>query len=199
MNQKRAELKELMESILQEDYITFSLSSCQIEERVEEKRSGILAKLFFSDRSDAIVIEGEGVGALDAFFLAMRNRLSEECPSVKAIIFSAIEAKSVPNSDQEHPTDAEGEVTLYVRNSYGDEIEFFCRSRSLLHASLEAIMKAFEYFVNSEKAYIRAYQALEHHRHQYRPELEDRYTSYLSLLVRNTSYEEVIEQLNESK
>lgn len=200
MNHKQIEAKQVMEETLGDNYLKFSLESIQSTESTKDEfNSKIVARVNCSNHDDALVLEGEGVGTLDAFFLSLRDRLAEDYPSVKAIIFSSIRAQSIPGSDREHPTDAEAEVFLRIRNSYGDEIEFINRSRSLLRASLEGLLEATEYFVNSELTYIKLYQTLEHYRNQGRSDLVDKYTSLLSMMVRNTSYEEVTERIKEQQ
>ncbi|TNE46769.1 MAG: hypothetical protein EP343_22110 [Deltaproteobacteria bacterium] len=195
MELKQQETSKIVEEVLQDDYIKFQLVSYSIEEDVEERSSRVLARVQRSDQDQPFVVEGSGVGALDAFFAAVRMRLGEEYPSVRAIIFSSLAAKDVPGSDQDHPTDAEAEVNIRIQNSYGDSFEFVNRSRSLLRASLHGLLETVEYFVNSERTYVRLLQALEHYRQEGRSDLIDKYTSLLSIVVRNTSYEEVSERL----
>lgn len=195
MDLKQKETSRIVEEVLQHDYLQFSLESYSIEENIAERKSRIVARIRRSDQDQPLVLEGSGVGALDAFFVTLRSRLAEEYPSVSAIIFSSLTAKDVPGSDQDHPTDAEAEVTIRIQNSYGDNFEFRTRSRSLLQASLDGLLDTVEYFVNSERTYIRLYQALEHYRREGRSDLIDKYTSLLSVVVRNTSYEEVSERI----
>ncbi|MBK05257.1 MAG: hypothetical protein CL920_07345 [Deltaproteobacteria bacterium] len=196
MNHKQAEAKQIMRDMLGEDYVKLTLQSIQSTETPHaEEESNIVAKIQLSNQDNHILLEGSGVGTLDAFFLAMRNRLSEDYPSVKTIVFTSIKAQSIPNSDLEHPTDAEAEVSLRIRNSYGDDFEFVNRSRSLLRAGLLGLIEATEYFLNSELTYIKLYHTLEHYRTQGRSDLVDKYTSLLSMMVRNTSYAEVIERI----
>lgn len=195
MELKQQETSKIVEEVLQEDYLNFQLVSYSIEESADENNSRVLARIQRSDHDQPFVVEGSGVGALDAFFSALRTRLGEEYPSVRAIIFSSLAAKDVPGSDQDHPTDAEAEVNIQIQNSYGDSFEFTNTSRSLLRASLDGLLDTVEYFVNSERTYIRLLQALEHYRKEGRSDLIDKYTSLLSIVVRNTSYEEVSERL----
>jgi hypothetical protein len=197
MNTRQAETRQMMEEVLQEDFLRLSLDSYQIEEKVGELASRIVARVKRSDQGDeaSLVIEGSGVGSVHAFFSASRDRLAEDFPSVEAILFSSFQAKSIPGSGGADPMDAEVEVTLEVANSYNDTFSFVKRSQSLLRASLEASLEATEYFANSEKAYIRLYHILEHHKKEGRSDLIDKYTSLLSAMVRNTSYEEVSARL----
>lgn len=193
MMSHQEETLQLMKETLQEEYLSYQLESFRIEED-EQKHCQIVARVSCSD--DTVwTFEGDGVGALDAFFLSMRERLSEEYPSVKALIFSSVRTRNLPGSVQQHPTDATAEVSLRTLNSYNDELEFVTTSRSFVRASLEAVVEAFQYFVNSERAYIRLFNALEYYRKEGRSELVDKYTSLLSQIVRNTSYSEVIERL----
>ncbi len=198
MESRQKETSQVVKEVLQEDYLHFSLESYKIEEDTS-MRSRILARVKRSDQEPPFTVEGEGVGALDAFFEALRSYLGENFPSVSAIIFSSLAAKDVPGSDQNHPTDAEAEVEIQIKNSYGDEFTFITRSRSLLRASLDGLLDTVEYFVNTERTYIRLFQALEHYREEGRSDLIDKYTSLLSVVVRNTSYEEVSERIKKGE
>lgn len=199
LTQRHLETLDIMKDVLQENYLHVGLENFRVEERGPDDQSQVLAQIRLSDREDLVTLEGQGSGALHAFFVSLRDRLSEEFPSVGAIHFTSTRAESVPNSNRNHPTDAEAEVFLTIRNSYGDELEFRNRSRSLMRATLDCIMDAVEYFANSEKAYIQIYRALEHYREQGRSDLMDKYTSLLSAVVRNTSYTEVIERIKKGK
>ncbi len=194
MENKKRETKELAAQILGENYINLSLVSYKIEES-ENNHSEISAQISRSDSKELIELKGKGVGAFDAFFISLREYFANEFPSVKAIIFTELKAKSIPGSDLHHPTDALAEVSLTIQNSYRDEIEFTNRSRSLIRSSLEGLLQAFEYFINSEKTYIQLYKAIEHYKKEGRTDLIDKYTAMLSIVVRNTSYNEVFEQL----
>jgi len=198
MDPKQVETSRVVEEVLQDNVLRFALESYQIEEDTD-MRSRIVAKVRRSDHEQPFAVEGEGVGALDAFFEALRARLGEDFPSMSAIIFSSLAAKNVPGSDQNHPTDAEAEVTIHIKNSYGDEFEFINRSRSLLRASLDGLLDTVEYFVNTERTYIQLFRALEHYRKEGRSDLIDKYTSLLSVVVRNTSYEEVSERIKKGE
>ena len=52
-------------------------------------------------------------------------------------------------------------------------------------------MKAVEYFVNSERAFVRMYKAREHYQKEGRDELVTKYTVLLAKMVANTSYSDV--------
>ncbi len=194
MDHRQIKAQEIMKETLGEDYLSLRFVSFQcLEADDEEKASHIVAKILRSDQEEPIALEGNGVGSLDAFFLALRERFGREFPSVNAIVFSSIKAQNVADSTLNRSTDAEAEVHLRIRNSYDDEIEFVNRSRSLLRAALEGLLQSVEYFVNSERTYIKLYKVLEHYKKEGRSDLIDKYTSLLSIMVRNTSYAEVIE------
>jgi hypothetical protein len=195
MDKRQVETMQIMKDILQNDYIHFTLYSYQISEYAEDKESQVRAELRSSSQMEPIVIDGTGFGAVNAFFVSLREFLGQEYPSVRAIIFESIQAKNIAGSDRDHPTDAEGEVQIRVRNSYNDSFEFSTRSRSLLRACLNGLLKAFEYFVNSERTYVRIYKALEHYQKEGRSDLIDKYTALLGIVVRNTSYIEVSERI----
>jgi hypothetical protein len=58
-----------------------------------------------------------------------------------------------------------------------------------------ATVAGVEYFVNSERTFVRLQEILEHYRKEGRAELVQKYTSLMSEVVENTSYSEVVERI----
>ena len=147
-----------------------------------------------------IQIVGHGVGPIDAFFRGLLDFLHAEYPSLNSIVIDkfAVIGKLggrggvAPGGSQ---SDALASVTVGIRNSAGRSFEFVSESRSVTRSGIEATLRATEYFVNSERAFKRAYRALRDARERNRQDLIIRYTDLMSQLVKNTSYSDVIEQI----
>lgn len=142
----------LIQETLQDQGLRIELLSFQIEESMDEDPSRILATIKRFPEGELVTLEGAGVGAFDAFFVALKDRLSPQFPSLKLIRFAGIKLRSVPGSDREHPTDAEAEVTLRFQNAQGQDYYFTSRSWSMLRANMDCILRVVEFFVNSELA-----------------------------------------------
>ncbi len=142
----------LIRETLQENRLRMELVSFHIDESMGEEPSRILATLKCFPEEESVTLEGAGVGAFDAFFVAVKERFSSQYPSLKGIRFAGIKLRSIPDSDREHPTDAEAEVTLRFQSADKQDYYFVARSRSMLRANMECILRMVEFFANSEKA-----------------------------------------------
>ena len=88
-------------------------------------------------------------------------------------------------------------MRIELANSEGEIFPFSQKGRSVLGATLIATLRGMVYFINSEKAYVSLYHALQDARERNRQDLVQTFTSQLALLVRNTSYSEVTAKIQE--
>lgn len=185
-----------MREVLSDEFRTLEVRRYAIEEDFRDGHCTILCEAVESPGDREIEVKGQGVGMLDAFFSGLRDRYQGEFPSLASIRFSSFSVRGLMgDAHAEQATDAKAEATVGVTNSSGREFEFTTVSPSVSLSSIEAVLAAVEYFVNSEQAYVRIYKALEHHRTSGRPEMVARYTELLSEMVRNTSYSSAVERL----
>jgi hypothetical protein len=185
----------LMREILQEDLLELHVERYTLSESLSDDRCEIYLKVKNVTTGEVHPIEGEGVGLVDAVFQALKARLSTEYPSLNSISFTAFDVTGLMSSGSAQHSDAEVQVTFGVTNSHGTEFTFDNRSRSLAKACIEAVLEAVEYFVNSERAFIRMYKAREHYDKEGRTDLVEKYTAQLAKMVANTSYSDVIDRI----
>lgn len=152
MHLRHQDSVRLIQETLQEKGLRIELLSFQIEESMDEDPSRILVSIKRFPEGEVQTLEGAGVGAFDAFFVALKERLAPQFPSLKLIRFAGIKLRSVPGSDREHPTDAEAEVTLRFQNAQGLDYYFTSRSWSMLRANMDCILRVVEFFANCELA-----------------------------------------------
>ncbi len=183
--------------ILGEDWMHLEVVGYDLHEDFHREQTRIACKIRDNKTNEVKVIEGSGVGLIDAFFHALLDRLSDRYPSLETISIDkfSVTAKIGSGSAINQEFDALATVTLGIRNSNEVHFEFTHESRSVTRSGIEAALRAAEYFVNSERAFIEAYHALKSSREGGRQDLIERYTSMMSQLVKNTSYSEVIEQI----
>lgn len=198
-DEKQQEMISKMKEVLQDDYLHLEVDSYTLSEDLDEESCTIQCKLRRVDDS-AFTVEGQGVGAIDAFFAALRDRLADDYPSLKSIRFSEFKIEGLLSSDvgPRQTTKAEAEATVGILNSEGKEFVFKSTAPSVSRSGLEATLKAAEYFVNSERTYVKLHEILEHYRSEGRTDLVDKYTDLMSEVVENTSYSEVVEQIRNS-
>lgn len=195
-NSEQADTEKLIREVLGDGYAHLTVRRVFIEEDLEHLSTSITCEVTEEATGENSIIAGKGVGVVDAFFNGFVNRFAGDYPSLKTIQFvsfrvgSQIETRSAFSG-----SDSKGEVTVDIQNSAGKVFRFGHASRSVLSSSLITILLALEYFVNSERAFVSVYEAFRDARERKRNDLVQHYTSQMSVLVRNTSYSEVIERL----
>ncbi|MFB6264630.1 MAG: alpha-isopropylmalate synthase regulatory domain-containing protein [Bradymonadaceae bacterium] len=197
--EKQDEMIGKMKEVLQDDYVRLTLRKYTLTEDLEEGTCEIQCTLGDADDS-TIDVRGTGVGAIDAFFAGLRQRLADDYPSLKSIRFSSFEIQGLLSSDDgpRQTAKAEAEATVGIENSEGKEFVFQSTAPSVARAGLEATLEAAEYFVNSERTYVELHEILEHYRSEGRTDLVEKYTELMSEVVENTSYSEVVEEIRNS-
>jgi hypothetical protein len=189
-----------MKEVLQEDYLHLEVAKYTLNEDLENETSCQIQCTLREQDGSSLTVEGEGVGAIDAFFSGVRSHLADEYPSLRSIRFSKFEIEGLISSDAgpDQTAKAEAEATVGIENSEGREFVFQSTAPSVSRAGLEATLEAAEYFVNSERTYVRLHEILEHYRSEGRTDLVDKYTDLMSEVVENTSYSEVVEEIRTS-
>lgn len=183
----------LMRDALQDNYLTLSVERVRIEESFAEDRCVAVFEVVEQPSGAAVTIESSGVGIVDAFFSGLKKRYAAENPSLQSLKFSRFHVSGAVS--ERHDSDARAEAEVGILNSYGHEFLFRADTPSVNRSSLEAVLCAVEFFVNSERAYLTLYRAWEHARKSGRNDLVAKYTTQLGQMVQNTSYSEVIQRL----
>ncbi|MFU8805009.1 MAG: alpha-isopropylmalate synthase regulatory domain-containing protein [Bradymonadaceae bacterium] len=199
MPQKQEKMISLMKEILQDDYVHLKVESYAMRENLEEGVCNIECKLRNGDGS-LMEVAGEGVGLIDALFNALRAQLAGDFPSLKSIRFSQFNIRGLLSDAEgaDMTTKAEAEATVGIQNSEGREFIFLTKEPSVSRAGIQATVEATEYFVNSERTYVKIHEILEHYRKEGRTDLVEKYTDLMSRVVENTSYSEVVERIRSS-
>lgn len=194
MESKQETMISKMKEILQERYLQLHVSSYTVREQLDEERC-LLTCVIHNQDHEPMNVEGEGVGTIDALFNGLRTMLADQYPSLNSIRFSDFNVRGLMSTDdrQAHNTRAQAEATVSIRNSEGKEFVFKSTARSVSLASIQAVVLATEYFVNSERTFVSLHEIVQHYRGQNRHELVQKYTGLMSEVVENTSYSEVVE------
>lgn len=196
MHEKQTKMISLMKEILQENYLNLSVHNYTLNENLEPSRVDIVCRL--SDQNDEkFEVEGNGVGVIDALFDGLKKRMADEYPSLKSIRFSQflIEGLIARDDSPDVATKAEAVAKVGIVNSENRDFLFEAKAPSVSRAGIEATIMAAEYFVNSERTYVRLHEILEHYRNEGRTDLVEKYTDLMTRVVQNTSYSEVVERI----
>ena len=193
---KQEHLLELCKEILGEDYLYLEVLRYDAHEDFVTGESAVRCDVRDQLTNEEFLIEGSGVGAVDAFFHGLKDYYAKEHLSLDTVRVHDFRVGAKMESRQrEDGADAAAEVTIDVQNSYGKLFRFSHTSRSVLLSALNATLDVVEYFVNSERAIIRLHNAIQHARDEGRSDTVADYTGKLTDLVENTSYTEVIERI----
>jgi hypothetical protein len=193
---EREGIQSLIKAVLDDTEMRLRVDRYRLEENFENGEVEVHADLHDERSGLPQVIDGRGVGLVDAFFNGLVGLHSTEYESLKSIRFADFSIKAeVATGRASARSDMAARVTLHVANSEHREFTFVHSSPSITGSSIAVVVQAVEFFINSERAFVAVYRALEHAREQNRPDSVARYTTQLSTLVEATSYSEVIERI----
>lgn len=200
MEHEQDKMIALMREILQDDYLQLSVKVYSLTESLDEAEPmcRLTCTLVNQDGSE-MTVESRGVGVIDALFNGLRDRLADDYPSLKSIRFSQFNIRGLISVDDgPAATKSEAEATVGILNSESVEFIFKSTAPSVSRAGIQATVDATEYFVNSEKTFVRLHEILEHYKSEGRTDLVEKYTELMTRVVRNTSYSEVVENIKDS-
>ena len=185
-----------MREVLQDDFLTLQVLRSTATEDFASGTCRLQAVVSAEPLAAEAEIDAEGVGVVAAFFDGLRARFAPEHPSLRSLSFSSFDVRGlIEESGDGDRSNAHARVTVGITNSYGNEFLFASVTPSVERSSLQAVANAVCYFINSERAYVTMYNALQHYRSTGRTDLVAKYTTMLGGMVRNTSYSEVLERL----
>jgi len=185
---------DLIRRVLGNDYLNLEVKHIILEEASATGHSRV--KIETQQNGTTLLVEGEGVGLVDALVAGLFRRYEIEYQSLKSIELASFHVHArLDTKKRRAGADSVGEVTLEVRNSEGKVFVFSDSSRSIATSSARAVIAAVEYFVNAERAFITLYKSRQHARERNRDDLVTRYTEELAEVVKSTSYAEVIENI----
>ena len=197
---KKSLIADLIKQVLDGTDIDMGLDTYTLQETLEIGRLNIKCEVHHQKTGQKRTIVGEGVGIIDAFFRGFVEIYSQEFPSLNTIRFTEFTVNaSIDNETKTNNSDSLASVHLGVANSDGYIFEFTHASRSMTRSCLEVVLAAGEFFVNSERAFIAVYRALQHARETNRSDSVRIYTQQLTTLVKATSYSQVIEKIRQEE
>ncbi|PID39363.1 MAG: hypothetical protein CSB49_01515 [Proteobacteria bacterium] len=195
---RQDEIVALMRTVLGDTYTHLLVRRVVTEDDIDSGETSVTCEVTDEISGDKSVIAGKGVGIVDAFFKGMISRFAEDYPSLKTIRFHSFDVCAQLDTKQAHAgTDSEGEVTLEVANSEDKVFVFKHASRSVTAAAIVATLHALEHFINGERAFVSLHHALKDAKARNRSDLVQEFTMKMATLVKNTSYSEVIDRINQ--
>jgi hypothetical protein len=183
----------IIKNMLKKKYKHLKLDDLSIKENVREQTTEIICKLLFGKKK--LTINGLGKGPVDALFTALINNFSDEYCSLKNLycVRFSIEA-DVEKYLSSYKTDAAVEATLEITNSHATLL-FRERASSINVVSVNVVLSSIEHFINAEKCVIILHRAIEDAKKRNRGDILNDCTRQLAEIVKNVSYENVIQKL----
>ena len=194
---RRERVGEIIKDLLGKDYISLKLIELQIKEDAIEEKTEIVCKFLFGKKK--LTIKGTGKGPVDALFNALVDSFSDEYCSLKNLHFTrfSIEA-DIEKHLRYSKTDAVVEATLEIDNGC-ENLLFRGKSSSISTVSAKVVLAATEHFINAEKCVIVLYNSIQSAKKRSRGDMMNIYTQQLAEIVKNVSYENVIQKLKEEQ
>jgi len=192
--ERQKNIYKLIDMVLGEDKATIFIGDFILKEDDKKKCSIISCNLTINKK--IIPIQGTGIGAIDALYSGIHEKLNNEFSSLNSIKFDDFSMRvKFKESRKWNNVDAPVEMKLVLKNNIGDRIYFHAESRSLVVSAIAAIRKAIEFLINSELAVVQLKKDIHSARKRSRQDLVRQYTLMLSELVFVADYEETIKKM----
>ena len=192
--ERQKAINNIINDVLGKDRAAVFIGDFVLKEDDKNKRSIVTCKIKIKQKT--IPIKGAGIGAIDALYNGINDKLNKDFPSLDGIRFDDFSVRvKFKESRKWNNTDAPVEIKLALKNNIGDRIYFHAESRSLVVSAIAAIRKAIEFLINSELAVIQLKKDIHSARKRSRQDLVRQYTLMLSELVFVADYEETIKKM----
>ena len=187
-------VSRVSKEVLGKTYLRLKAEHLELDEDFPEGRAKVKMRLIQSteDSSLPLNIEGEGVGLVDACFDGLLKHFAREYQSLSTLTMVDFNISVRMKDSQGRRTDAFANATLKIKNSENYTYNFLERTPSVSQSSVAVVQEAIAFFVNSERAFIQLYIALEDAQKRARSDLVERYKHQMSTLVCATSYVQVV-------
>ena len=180
----------LIRRVLGTNYLQLGMVKLVVE---EDPNDGSKVKAHITEGTEAVDVEGKGVGVVDAFYNGLLARYAREYQSLKTIQLVGFKVDAdIQTKKASAGVDAVGKVTLDVTNSEGRHFTFTDASRSVTTSTSRSVLACVQYFINAERAFLTLYNARRDALTRGREDLVARYTAEMAEVVEATSYADVI-------
>ena len=189
---RRENIKQLFDKTLKEDKIRLEPISLTVSENMDSDFTDVSFSFDLFDGEDKTNYSFsniEGKGFVDAIFTKCHDVLVKQHPSLKNLALVDLVVKPIFSmSHKQTGTDAKTDIffRLEIKN-YGIS-EFVVRSRSIVHASFEAILAAFQFYMNCEKSFCKLKSFLADAKKRHRGDVEQQIVTQLAQLTTMNSY-----------
>ena len=190
---KKNEISDFVCSFLKGDFYKIELLSLDCFEDFENNKTLTKLSMRANNRSDAINCDGVGVGVVHSLFLCLKELYAGEYPSLESInLFSFTVDTCFDTATSFERTDAHVEVLVEFKNAFGAITPFRAMSSSLLKSAATAIVAATQFYINSEKTFLKLRELIKDAETRGRPDLKPGLIYKITKVVGVSSYEELV-------
>ena len=154
---RRENVKELFDKILKDNKTKLVPKNISINESINSDFTSVSFSLDVISGENIRTynfIDVEGKGFVDAVFTTCYQEFVESFPSIKNLNLVDLVVKPIFSmSKKESGTDARTDVMFRVEIKGHGLSEFSARSRSIVHASFQAMAEAFEFYINCDRTF----------------------------------------------
>ena len=154
---RRENVKELFDKLLKDNKTKLVPKNISINESINSDFTSVSFSLDMISGENTRTynfIDVEGKGFVDAVFTTCYQEFVEPFPSIKNLNLVDLIVKPIFSmSRKESGTDARTDVIFRVEIKNHGLSEFSARSRSIVHASFQVMMEAFQFYINCDKTF----------------------------------------------
>jgi len=190
---RRENVKELFDKILKDSKTKLVPKNISINESINSDFTSVSFSLDMISGQETRTynfIDVEGKGFVDAVFTTCYQEFIEPFPSIKNLNLVDLIVKPIFSmSRKESGTDARTDVIFRVEIKDHGLSEFSARSRSIVHASFQVMMEAFQFYINCDKTFHQLRTWLDDASSRHRGDLAQSCVADLAKLTTVNAYE----------
>ena len=190
---RRENVKELFDRILKDSKTKLVPKNISINESINSDFTSVSFSLDMISGQETRTynfIDVEGKGFVDAVFTTCYQEFIEPFPSIKNLNLVDLIVKPIFSmSRKESGTDARTDVIFRVEIKDHGLSEFSARSRSIVHASFQVMMEAFQFYINCDKTFHQLRTWLDDASSRHRGDLAQSCVADLAKLTTVNAYE----------
>ncbi len=189
---KRTEIRQTIERTLRETQTKlFPLTITVAESLNDDFTVTDFSFEQLGDNKKTVALQNQkGKGFVDGLFTGLHRHFREEYKSLDKIKLADYNVNPImSNSKKSLGTDAQAVVTISVHVNTHGIAEFQHSSRSMIYSSFVAILEAFQFYINCEKAFHKIQLFIEDAQRRNRGDVMSDYIYSLSKLTEVNTYE----------
>lgn len=160
---------------------------------LDEKKSEAIIKICLEVDEEEVLIQGEGVGLVDAGFNAYINYFSEKHPSLSTISLSDVYFQIDTGNREVLDLKSKTLLKLEFENDKKNKTCFSDRTQSMSFTAISVLTKAIEFYVNSELLFKRLKYLLDDAESRGRHDVASDFKYALTKVVEVTSYQSIVQ------